>query len=133
MLLKANLKPLGIPVTVSELAYGYQERGGGQDVLDVIDSINIHILPYFAPDAVGGEKMSLDSLSFPISNFGSWHIGWQSWHDVKADLTWFIDRGKGKKMYLDEVCITACAESFLNSHRMAGPPFLIKVLSQTAA
>lgn len=36
---KANLSGLRIPVTVSELAYGYQERGGAQNVLDAIDSM----------------------------------------------------------------------------------------------
>ncbi len=51
VLAQANLSSLHIPVTVSELATGYQERGGGQDVLDVIDSINIHMLPFFSPNA----------------------------------------------------------------------------------
>lgn len=50
-LAKQNLSSLHIPVTVSELAYGYQERGGAQDVLDAIDSINIHMLPFFAQTA----------------------------------------------------------------------------------
>ncbi|KAK2463006.1 hypothetical protein APHAL10511_004993 [Amanita phalloides] len=45
---KAHLSSLGIPVTVSELAYGYQERGGAQDVLDALDSINMHVLPFFS-------------------------------------------------------------------------------------
>lgn len=51
VLAQANLSSLHIPVTVSELATGYQERGGGQDVLDVIDSINIHMLPFFSTKA----------------------------------------------------------------------------------
>lgn len=48
---KKNLTSLGIPVTVSEMAYGYTERGGAQDVLDAIDSINIHMLPFFSTKA----------------------------------------------------------------------------------
>ena len=51
ILAKQNLSSLNIPVTVSELAYGYQERGGAQDVLDAIDSINIHMLPFFDQNA----------------------------------------------------------------------------------
>ncbi|KAK2463184.1 hypothetical protein APHAL10511_004839 [Amanita phalloides] len=78
---KANLSSLGIPVTVSELAYGYQERGGAQDVLDALDSINIHMLPFFSSEA-------------SIAN--------KSWDLVLNDLNWFIDHGKGKKMYFDE-------------------------------
>lgn len=54
ILAKANLSSLNIPVTVSELAYGYQERGGAQDVLDAIDSINIHMLPFFDQTASTG-------------------------------------------------------------------------------
>lgn len=56
LLAKANLSSLHIPVTVSELAFGYQERGGAQDVLDAIDSINIHMLPFFAQDASTGKR-----------------------------------------------------------------------------
>jgi hypothetical protein len=60
---KNNLSSLGIPVTVSELAYGYQENGGAQNVLDVIDSINIHMLPFFSSDATTG-KVSLHPLIY---------------------------------------------------------------------
>lgn len=59
LLAKANLSSLHIPVTVSELAFGYQERGGAQDVLDAIDSINIHMLPFFAQDASTGKRSLL--------------------------------------------------------------------------
>ncbi|KZP34335.1 glycoside hydrolase family 17 protein [Athelia psychrophila] len=78
---KKNLSSLHIPVTVSELAYGYQERGGAQDVLDVIDSINIHMLPFFDGKASTSDK---------------------AWPLVLRDLNWYIARGKGKKMYMDE-------------------------------
>ena len=56
---KANLSSLGIPVTVSELAYGYQERGGAQDVLDAIDFINIHTLPFFDQKASTGADIHI--------------------------------------------------------------------------
>ena len=56
---KQKLSDIGIPVTVSELAYGYQESGGAQDVLDAIDSINIHMLPFFAGNATTGTQLSL--------------------------------------------------------------------------
>jgi len=78
---KANLSSLHIPVTVSELAYGYQERGGAQDVLDAIDSINIHMLPFFSQQA--------------STAFNAWPL-------VLNDLQFFIDNGNGKKMYFDE-------------------------------
>ena len=56
---KQKLSDIGIPVTVSELAYGYQESGGAQDVLDAIDSINIHMLPFFAGNATTGTQLYL--------------------------------------------------------------------------
>jgi hypothetical protein len=59
MAAKQNLSDIGIPVTVSELAYGYQRNGGAQDVLDAIDSINIHMLPFFAGNATTGIYLPL--------------------------------------------------------------------------
>jgi len=55
---KKNLSSLDIPVTVSELAYGYQKNGGAQKVLDAIDSINIHLLPFFSSKASTGKVSS---------------------------------------------------------------------------
>ena len=56
---KKSLSGLGIPVTVSELAYGYQETEGSQMVLDAIDFINIHMLPFFAQNASTGRSPHL--------------------------------------------------------------------------
>ncbi|KAF9222678.1 hypothetical protein BS17DRAFT_796486 [Gyrodon lividus] len=78
---KAQLAGVQIPVTVSELAYGYQERGGAQDVLDAIDFINIHMLPFFSAQATTGAA---------------------AWPLVETDMNWFIQNGGGKKMYFDE-------------------------------
>ncbi|EKM81088.1 hypothetical protein AGABI1DRAFT_84021 [Agaricus bisporus var. burnettii JB137-S8] len=78
---KRNLSSLHIPVTVSELAFGYQERGGAQDLLDAIDSINIHMLPFFSQQASTAKN---------------------AWPLVLNDLQFFIDNGNGKKMYFDE-------------------------------
>lgn len=53
---KQNLSDIGVLVTVSELAYGYQERNASdsQAVLDAVDVINAHMLPFFAGDATRG-------------------------------------------------------------------------------
>jgi hypothetical protein len=59
---KKNLSSLGIPVTVSELAYGYQANGGAQNVLDAIDSIDIHMLPFFSSKASTGKDSPLHLL-----------------------------------------------------------------------
>ena len=60
---KKNLSSLNIPVTVSELAYGYQERGGAQNVLDAEDFINIHMLPFFSQNASTGRRQLFISRS----------------------------------------------------------------------
>lgn len=51
---KASLASLNIPVTVSELAYGYQKDGGAQVLLDAQDSYDVHILPFFSGRASTG-------------------------------------------------------------------------------
>ncbi|KAJ7082856.1 glycoside hydrolase superfamily [Mycena belliarum] len=80
---KANLSSLHIPVTISEMAYGYQEReaDGAQDILNAIDLIDAHMLPFFSTRA------STASESWPI---------------VLTDLDWFVNNGQGKKIYLSE-------------------------------
>ncbi|KAJ7116579.1 glycoside hydrolase superfamily [Mycena epipterygia] len=80
---KANLSSLHIPVTISEMAYGYQEHedDGAQDVLDAIDLIDAHMLPFFS------------TLASTAKN---------SWPLVLTDLDWFVNNGEGKKIYLTE-------------------------------
>lgn len=78
---KATLSNLGIPVTISELAYGYQVRGGASDVLGAVDLIDAHMLPFFSQQA------STASASWPI---------------VLNDMNWFIANGQGKKIYLSQ-------------------------------
>ncbi len=100
-LAKANLSSLQIPVTVSELAFGYQERGGAQDVLDATDSINIHMLPFFSQKASTGRKHPRSKAARNQSDFE--FLAKNAWPLVQTDLQWFIDHGNGKKMYFDEV------------------------------
>jgi hypothetical protein len=118
---KSNLSDIGIPVTVSELAYGYQERGGAQDVLDAIDSINVHMLPFFAGDATTGVHDIPIAPSSPKTSDVSLP-GQNAWPDVLTDLQWFISNGGGKKMYFDEVRHLPVCYLFLftNPFRMAG-------------
>jgi len=72
---KRNLSSLGIPVTVSELAFGYQESAGAQDVLDALDFINIHMLPFFAQTASSGKFLRAERpLLSPaqVTRLGPW-------------------------------------------------------------
>jgi len=109
---KAKLSPLGIQSlyqswlmgkiphprsTYRYTLYRYQERGGAQDVLDAIDSINIHMLPFFSSQASIGSLLYFrpaDVYAIATAN--------KSWPLVLNDLQFFIRNGNGKKMYLDE-------------------------------
>ena len=103
LLAKQNLSSLNIPVTVSELAYGYQERGGAADVLQAVDFINIHMLPFFSQEASIGTSLAGSLVALGRVPDLSGGLANDSWPLVLTDLTWFIDNGYGKKMYLDEV------------------------------
>lgn len=77
---QANLKDLQINVTVSDMAYGYQSQqdSGSQDVLDAIDFVDAHMLPYFAQDAATGDK---------------------AWHNDANDMNFFLQKTSNKKIY----------------------------------
>ncbi|KAF9072645.1 glycoside hydrolase superfamily [Rhodocollybia butyracea] len=80
---KAQLSDLGILVTVSDLAFSYQENedDGASDVLAALDFVDAHMLPFFSQQA-------------SIAN--------DSWPLVLDDLDWFVENVNGKKIYLSE-------------------------------
>lgn len=80
---QASLKDLQINVTVSDMAYGYQSQSdsGSQDVLDAIDFVDAHMLPYFAQDAATGDK---------------------AWHNDANDMNYFLKNAPNKKIYWSE-------------------------------
>jgi hypothetical protein len=117
ILAKQNLSSLGIPVTVSELAYGESAA--------TLHDVNTYRLPQVTRSPTGRRRFlmpwilstytccrSSPRILLPVRNSQhksryKAHIepANNSWHDVSNDLDWFIDHGKGKKMYLDEVCM----------------------------
>ncbi|KAH8833944.1 glycoside hydrolase superfamily [Flagelloscypha sp. PMI_526] len=78
---KKELSDYGIPVTVSEMAYGYTKSGGAKEVLEAIDSVNIHTLPFFSTKASTGGK---------------------AWSIVTDDLDWFHKQADGKKVIMSQ-------------------------------
>jgi len=78
---KAALADLEIPVTISEMAYGYQKNNGAAAVMQAIDLIDAHMLPFFSQSA------STAANAWPI---------------VLTDLNWFVNNGLGKKIILTE-------------------------------
>lgn len=55
---KVALASLKVPVTISEMAYGFQKHNGAAEVLATIDVVDAHILPFFSSDASTGESAS---------------------------------------------------------------------------
>jgi len=80
---KKILKSLGIPVTVSDMVYGFKKDGGSKAVLEAIDQIGIHMLTFFSTKATTGAA---------------------AWPLVEADINWALKQAplKGKKIFLDE-------------------------------
>jgi len=81
---KQNLSSLHIPVTVSDLAYSFRDlhkTDGGPEVLEAIDYIDAHILPFFST------KASTANNSWPL---------------VLSDLNYFISQAQGKKIWFSE-------------------------------
>lgn len=80
---KKTLKPLGIPVTVSDMVYGFTKGGGSKAVLEAIDQISVHMLPYFSTKATTGAD---------------------AWPLVESDINWALKQAplKGKKILLGE-------------------------------
>jgi len=76
---------LNIPVSISEMAYGYQQAmsSGAQAVIDAVDMAMINTFPYFAQDAHEG---------------GSSY----SWNDFMNDMNWFKDHFNGKLLLVTQ-------------------------------
>jgi len=79
--MKSQFKSAGlnIPVSISEMAYGYQQamNSGAQAVINACDMAMVNTFPYFAQDAHDGG-----------SNY--------SWNDFTNDLNWFKQHFSGK-------------------------------------
>lgn len=73
---------------------------GAKDVLDAIDVIDAHMLPFFSSKASTGMnfKMLISQIQSLI-----YYTASKAWPLVQADLTWWIANGEKKKIYLTEV------------------------------
>jgi len=84
--MKSQFKSAGlnIPVSISEMAYGYQQAmPGAQAVIDAVDMAMINTFPYFAQDAHEG---------------GSSY----SWNDFVNDINYFLQHFNGKPLLVTQ-------------------------------
>ncbi|CAH7672209.1 glycoside hydrolase superfamily [Phakopsora pachyrhizi] len=64
--LKVQLKPYKIPVTLADMAYGFQMNGDAPEVFRAIDFVSLNVLPIFDTNATKSDK-SLKFIKFNIS------------------------------------------------------------------
>jgi len=74
--LKSQVAHYGIKVAISEMQYAYTVRHGSQAILDAIDVVHAHQLPFFNKDATTGAN---------------------AWPSVSSSTSWFIQKTKNSK------------------------------------
>ena len=96
--MKANFKAAGldIPVSISDLAYGWQISGNITPVADAVDFFMINNFPYFAFDAqFGGSETS--------------------WNDFLNDMEYYASIAQGKPLLVTQVqpfFFLSCLDSY---------------------
>lgn len=77
------------------------QREGSDSVMDAIDFVDAHMLPFFSTKATTGEYKRARSDK-PSSHSSP---GNKAWPIVLTDLNWFVNNCGGKKIYLSEVSV----------------------------
>ena len=75
-----------IPISISDMAYGWQSAGDISSVADAVDFFMINNFPYFAWDAQDGGSDT-------------------SWNDFTKDISYFEDIANGKPLLVTQVCL----------------------------
>ena len=73
-----------IPISISDMAYGWQSSGNYTPVLEAVDFFMINNFPYFAWDAEGGGSST-------------------SWNDFITDMDWFKSVAGGRTLLVTQV------------------------------
>lgn len=83
--MQAAFKKAGqdIPVSVSDMAYGWKQGGDISSVADAVDFFMINNFPYFAVNAAGGGDSS-------------------AWSNFMSDMTYFKGIAKGKPLFVTQ-------------------------------
>ena len=97
--MKQNFTDAGLhdmPVSISELAYGYQSTPGNvTTVIDAVDFFMINNFPYFDFDATSGGNTT-------------------SWNDFLTDMDYFDSISGGKPLLVTQVSLSVAC-NFLNA------------------
>jgi hypothetical protein len=68
-------------------------------VLDAIDLIDVHMLPFFSQQASTGSLHG----AYSRAQSADVETAKKAWPIVLTDLNWFTNHGKGKKIYFSQV------------------------------
>ncbi|KAK4048973.1 hypothetical protein OIO90_005608 [Microbotryomycetes sp. JL221] len=107
---RSKLSQFKIPITVSEMPYGYQIHNNAPDVFKAIDFVEGNVLPFFDGSATTGDRawgMVSWSLDFFRSNSGGKRVvmtqtGWPSDDSVwKANTPTAVASVASEKAYFD--------------------------------
>ena len=85
--MKADFKAAGLsdlPVSISDMAFGWQTEGDKSSVADAVDFFMINNFPYFAFDAQSGGSNT-------------------SWTDFTNDMSYFESISQGKPLLVTQV------------------------------
>ena len=84
--MKSNFTAAGldIPVSISELPYGWQESGNITQISEAVDFFMINNFPYFAFDATTGGNTT-------------------SWNDFLNDMEYYASISMGKPLLVTQV------------------------------
>ena len=104
----ANAGHPDIPVSISDMAYGWQQAGDISSVADAVDFFMINNFPYFAWDARDGGSST-------------------SWNDFTSDIKYFEGIANGKPLLVTQAsflvpwkfCIHLLTISLLDSDWLA--------------
>jgi exo-beta-1,3-glucanase (GH17 family) len=104
--MKADLAKAGlsdIPVSISEMAYGWQISSDFQSLIDELDFFMINTFPYFVQDAKeGGSDVS--------------------WADFTNDIKYYESIAQGKPLLVTQVSLVLFSHSLLVTHNVALRP-----------
>jgi hypothetical protein len=94
-------KKLSIPVSISELAYGWQQAGDTSSVADAVDFFMINNFPYFSQNAQSGGDSS-------------------SWTNFQSDMSYYKSISQGKPLMVAQV-----RSAFFLSHCLLEPGLMV--------
>src|ERR1700761_3052651 len=99
------MSPLGSPVSLTDMAVGWQQAGDISSIANTVDFFLMNNFPYFAGNAGSGNSP-------------------QDLSNLKSDVAYFESISQGKPLLMAQVCLfpsfTPCHLTSFTSYRLDG-------------